>query len=115
MDEDRVSEESSFEEEYESDDYWHHEHFNFFRGLKAWSEYHQQQKKQGRDYRDAKISVTSPTAICMFCGERPAIAKKEAVRSGLDWNEYIASSKVDGGDPFGQAITEVTLGLLLDF
>ena len=54
------------------------------------TEYHQQ------DYRDAKVRVNAFTVMCMFCGVNPAIIREEAIRNGLDWDEYVNSIRVDG-------------------
>ena len=54
------------------------------------TEYHQQ------DYRDVKVRVNAFTVMCMFCGVNPAIIREEAIRNGLDWDEYVNSIRVDG-------------------
>ena len=61
---------------------------------RAWSEYHKQQKRRGKDYRDGK--VTEQSVICMFCGERPAITEAKATQNGLSWDEYSESTEVEG-------------------
>eukprot|EP00804_Cyclotella_cryptica_P024585 CCRYP_020210-RA/>CCRYP_020210-RA protein AED:0.19 eAED:0.19 QI:0/-1/0/1/-1/1/1/0/329 len=62
---------------------------------KAYSEFHRQQVKLGRDY-DTNGSKKSQAALCMFCGVNIAITEKKAKQNGVDWDEYLASTNVDG-------------------
>ena len=61
---------------------------------RAWSEFHKRQVKRGNDFRDGK--ATKESDICMFCGKNTAITKSKAEENGLDWEEYIESTKVEG-------------------
>lgn len=61
---------------------------------RAWSEHHRQQLRRGIDYRDEKASARS--VMCMFCGEHPAITEGKARINGINWDEYIHSTNVEG-------------------
>lgn len=61
---------------------------------KAWSDHHKQQLKRGIDYRDKKSSRQSVN--CMFCGVNRAIDKRSAKKNGLNWEEYVQSTNVEG-------------------
>ena len=63
---------------------------------KEWSERHRQELRQNRDFRDAAVRVNESTEMCMFCGEKPAITERQALLSGVNWDEYIASTSVNG-------------------
>jgi hypothetical protein len=61
---------------------------------RAWSRHHQQELRQGRDFRDEKAKSGEPK--CMFCGTNAPIKEGTAEAEGLNWEEYARSINIEG-------------------
>ncbi len=122
--EERSDQDSSWQD-YEYDNFWHHEFFNFFRQnfsqeygysdeedddfytweqeayerKKEWSNIHKQQLKAGVDYCD--VEATKESDCSVFCGENKPIKKEKAENNGVEWEEYVESTKPRAGKEEG--------------
>ena len=109
------SDQGSSWQDYDYHHFWQEQFFNFFRQnsyqehehgdeeddfysweqeayerKKAWSNIHKQQLKAGVDFRDAKAKGSD---ACVFCGDNKPIKQKKAKQNGIEWDEYVESTR----------------------